>query len=127
MSEKRTTIENTGVESADLTINSFWGEDKKGKMIQLSQGSGGSAVLKPLDKDEPGYIQLTKRDAYYVIIELTKWLKEVSNNRATQMAREIEKNKELQKTILKEAVTCERFIAELKILEIPVRLLSETW
>ncbi len=55
MSERIAIIENTGVQNdRDLQITEFWGGTKNGKMIQLTQGFGG--------QDEPGYIQLHKKD-----------------------------------------------------------------
>ena len=69
MSTERTIIKGSGKRKVDLHVTQFSG-DKKGKMLQLTQGFG-------LGMDNPGFIQLTKDDAKAVIRELTKWIKEV--------------------------------------------------
>jgi len=88
-------------------------------MIQLTQGFGTI-----INADEPGFILLTVKDAYDVSIELIKWIKNVTHDRAETLKKEIKKHKELENTIIGEAVDCEKFIEELKIIEIPVRLLK---
>jgi len=70
MSTELKTIKNTGVEGVNLNITQFWGGGKKGIMTQLTQGLGGI-----LGADEPGYIQLTIKDACKVGIELMRWIK----------------------------------------------------
>ena len=67
MANKIKTIKNTGKRKHELDITEFFGGKEKGEMIQITQGLGG-------DLDEPGFIQLTQRDTYLIIIELTKWL-----------------------------------------------------
>jgi len=76
MSKKIATIKCTGKNSYDLDITRFVGPDKKGIMLQLTQGLCGYKVFGKI-KDEPGYIQLTKQDTYQLILELTKWLMEM--------------------------------------------------
>ena len=63
------TIKNTGKKGVDLDLTAFYGGDKKGVMLQITQGFGTQ-----IDNDEPGFIQLTKRDASYLINELSKWV-----------------------------------------------------
>ena len=67
---------------------------KPGIMVQLTQDSQ--------------YVQLTVKDCYKLTIELFKFIKD----------------QELKNTIFQEAVECEHFISDLKLIEIPLRLLS---
>lgn len=117
MSSQYSIIEKTGKKSqADLVLTTFFGGND-GTMVQLTQGLG-------MNPDEPGYIQLTYVDTYRVIQQLTQWLKDQSAAKVTYLKKLIQENKELERTIFKDAVECEHFIAELKVLEIPVRLLK---
>lgn len=69
MSTKIKTIKNTGrFNDRDMDISRFFGGHNN-QMIQITQGS--ASFLN--DPDEPGFIQLTERDAK----ELIKTLKEV--------------------------------------------------
>ncbi|MBU0977369.1 MAG: hypothetical protein KKD18_03055 [Nanoarchaeota archaeon] len=70
MSTKIGTIKNTGKKDVDLDLTVFYGGDKKGTMIQLTQGFRTQS-----DNDEPGFIQITKKDACCLISELAKWIK----------------------------------------------------
>ncbi len=106
----------------DLSFASFAGS--QGKMVQLTQGFGGAAAMRSLDVDEPGYIQLTIKDAYEVLGVLAEWIKEETGNKAEQLQRKIDDNEALKKTIFKDAVECQHFIDDLKILEIPISLLG---
>jgi len=121
MSTELKTIENTGVKGVDLTITRFWGGNKRGGMVQLTQGLGGLFIGRV---DDPGFIQLTVKDAYHVIVELTNWVKSVASDQAKALQVEINEKKELKKTILQEAVDCEKFIDNLEVIEIPLRLLK---
>ena len=123
MSSVITKLENTGRKNKNnkgnvLEFTSFWG-GKSGQMIQLTQGFGCSQQL---NIDEPGYIQLTILDAYKVINILTNWIKDKTKNKADILQLEIDKNKELKKTILKNIIECQQFIDDLKVLEIPLIL-----
>ena len=120
---KDVTIKNTGIKGVDLNINTFHAGGKKGPMVQVTQGFAGSPALSPAE-DEPGFIQLTTRDMYFLVIELTKRLKENTSLEADKIKEKIANDKALQKTIFRDAVDCEHFIADLKIIEIPLRLLS---
>ena len=110
-------IKNTGIKKVDLTITSFYGGISEGEMVQITQGIGTS--------DEPGFIQLTPRDTYLLISKLAVWIKEISAKKAASLQQEIDNHKELQKTVFDEAVKCERFIEDLKILEVPLYLLGD--
>ena len=111
-------IKNSGKDGkADLDLTVFYGGDAKGEMIQLTQGFG-------IDLDEPGFIQLTPRDAYQLIGRLAEWLKDVARGKAADLEKAVERNKDLQKTLVKDAIECERFIAELKIIDVPLLLLG---
>jgi hypothetical protein len=103
----------------DISFTNYFGGKEKGEMLQISQGLGTQ-----LDPDEPGFIQLTTLEAYQVIGHIANWLKEKTRNEAKKISSLISRQKELEKTILKDAVDCEHFIQDLKMLEIPVRLLS---
>lgn len=121
MSTELAVIKNTGKKgNTDLTVTSFYGH--KGIMVQLTQGFGGA-----LDSnvDEPGFIQLSMVDSYKVAIELLKFVKEQSKVRAKNLDDEIAKNESLRDTIIKDAVDCEHFINDLKLLEVPVWLLGD--
>lgn len=110
-------ILNTGKNKNEINLTSFDGGDKNGIMLQITQGFGGLP-------DEPGFIQLTPKDAYLLISEIAQWLKMVAGEKAERLKILMEENKELQKTVLKDAVECEHFISDLKILEIPLKLLD---
>ncbi len=69
MSKDLGTIANTGIKNVDLDFTEFYGGDKKGTMIQLTQGLGGISGA----EGEPGYIHLTKRDAKLTAFKLLKW------------------------------------------------------
>ncbi|GAG64830.1 unnamed protein product [marine sediment metagenome] len=63
MSEEIGIIEKTGVKNdCELSVVEFWGGVRNGKMYQITQGIGG--------QDEPGFIQLTRKN----IIELIDML-----------------------------------------------------
>ena len=119
MSTELKTIRNTGTRGADLQITQFSGGKERGIMIQLTQGFGTI-----INMDEPGFISLTIEDAYKVCIELMKWIKTITHEKAEDLEAVIKEKHELKNTIIQEAVECERFIADLKIIEIPVRLLK---
>ena len=117
MSSEYSVIKQTGKKSqADLTLTTFSGGDD-GAMVQLTQGFG-------MAHDEPGFIQLTYVDTYRVIQQLTQWLKDQSAARMEYFQKLIQENTELERTVFQDAVECERFIAELQVLEIPVLLLK---
>ena len=108
----------------DIEITQFYGGDVSGVMLQLTQGFGGSSALKPLQKDEPGYIQLTVTDAYKLIQVLIKWIKDLSRCEAEKLEKKIKENRKLEGTIFEDAVKCEHFIRDLEILDIPLHLLG---
>ncbi len=133
MSEKICTIKNTGKRAvklhteeldagADLDFTAFAGP--QGRMIQLTQGFGGGAALTSLDVDEVGHIQLTIRDAYETIESLANWIKDETEHKAITIQKQIDSDKALHKTIFKDAVDCQHFIEDLKILKLPLRLLG---
>lgn len=116
MSEELSTIENTGgSRQALLQITQYYGGQTYGAMLQLTQGIGAY--------DTPGFIQLTYQDTYYLIQELTQWLKDESMRRREKIKALIKEHQELEHTIFKDAIECEHFIADLKVLDVPVRLL----
>lgn len=119
MSTRLKTIENTGRKNVDLDISEYWGGKEKKQMLQITQGLGTA-----IDNDEPGFIQLTTRDVYYLVIELTKWIQKRSHEKKEYLLKEIQEHKYLEKTICKDAVDCERFISSLDNIEIPLRLLG---
>jgi hypothetical protein len=125
MSKKIKEIENTGVYNTTLDLTQFTGGARKGIMLQLTQGFGGCHSVAPInDNDEPGFIQLTQRDAYLVAIELVKWLQGNAKDKAEYLREQIEKDKELERTIFKDAVKCEKFIRDLQMLDTPLGLLG---
>ena len=113
-------ILNTGRGDREITVTKHWGGQEKGQMVQITQGFAGLISL----PEEPGFIQLTTRDAYILIAILTNWLKETAHSRAEKLSLAIKENQALQKTVIHEAIECESFIQDLKILEIPLRLLG---
>jgi hypothetical protein len=62
MSTEIAIIPRTGTDDVPLQITQFCGPSKKGIMLQLTQGTGGM--------DCPGYIQLTRHDAWQLMIQL---------------------------------------------------------
>ena len=103
----------------EMTLTTFKGPDPFGPMLQISQGLG--TVIGP---DEPGFIQLSTLDAYRLLKVVTEWLQCEHRRRAVELQAKIEQHRELQKTIFDEAARCERFIAALEVIEIPVKLLE---
>ena len=70
MSTEIATIKNTGREgNRDLDFTQFAG--KRGISIQITQGLASPFADR---NDEPGFIQLTKDEAYETIDVLMKWL-----------------------------------------------------
>lgn len=121
MSTEISTIKETG-RNRDHELNITQFSSKNGLMLQLTQGFGCTELRK--DFDEPGFIQLSITDAYKLIVELTKWIKSESERRAESLKKTIQEYKYLEKTIIKDAVECERFIRDLEILDIPLMLLK---
>lgn len=119
MSTQIDTITKSGIKGTELTFVQFRGPNDI--MIQLTQGFGNSLPL--LNEDEPGYIQLTMLDAYKTIDILARWLKAVTERKAAVLQKEIDKNKQLKDTMIKDTIECQHFISDLKILDIPIRLL----
>jgi hypothetical protein len=117
MSEDFSTISNTGSRGIELTLSTFFGGDTVGTMMQITQGVG-------FGPDEPGFIQLTPADTYRLIGELARWLKGVAEKKAATIQKTIEENKVLRETVLQDAVECEHFISDLRVLNIPLRLLG---
>jgi hypothetical protein len=73
------TIKNTGQNKVDMDINRFYGGEKNGIMLQVTQGSAGFGVIRTINgfkaaPDETGFIHLTKKDAQQLAKELTKWI-----------------------------------------------------
>jgi hypothetical protein len=114
------TLTNTGMKMSDLNLKSFYGGNDFGEMLQISQGLGSI-----INNDEPGFIQLTAADTYHLIIALTKWLKDSSHRKAEKIQKEIDKNKELKRTIFEEIVNCEKYISDLEIIKYPLYLLGK--
>ena len=120
MSTEFKTIPNTGrFADRTLSLQVFCGPNHK-RMLQLTQGVANHSD----DPDEPGFVQLSVVDAYKLAIGLCEWLQATTQDRAEELKAEIASNEALQKTFLQEAVTCGQFIDDLKLLEIPVRLLA---
>ena len=71
MSTHITTINGSGIEGKnDLDFTQFWGGKASGIMLQLTQGFGCISGF----EGEPGYIQLTARDARETMEALRFWL-----------------------------------------------------
>ena len=105
------TILKTDKEGRELDIK------RCGSMVQITQGLGTVS-------DEPGFIRLTPRDAYQLISVLATWLQQVSNDEVQKLEEAIKQNREMRDTIIYDTVKCARFIQDLKILEVPLRLLG---
>ncbi len=75
MSTTLLTIKNSGKEKVDLSITQFAGPN--GVMLQLTQGFGGCSSMRQLDRDEPGFVQLTVDDAEKLVKLINKWLLDV--------------------------------------------------
>ena len=112
-----TEIKNINTQKGDLQFTQFSGG------IQLTQGFGGT-TMGYNNNDEPGFIQLSPIEVYKTIQILAQWLKEMTAKKAEELRAEIIKDQRLRKTIIKDAVDCQHFIEDLKVIEIPVRLLS---
>jgi len=70
MSIELESFQNTGKDNRELTLTEFYGGTAKGIMLQLTQGAG--SMVSP---DEPGFIQLTRSDALYLVSALLRWVK----------------------------------------------------
>lgn len=121
MSTEFKILDNTG-RTADrtLSLQSFCGPNQK-PMLQLTQGF---VNYTPGDIDEPGFVQLSIVDAYRLAIGLCEWIQATTKERAIELEVEIASNEALRKTIFQDAVDCGKFIEHLKMLDVPIRLLS---
>lgn len=119
MTIERKTLKNTGWKDVDLQFTSFLGPEEKGQMLQITQGLGTQ-----VNNDEPGFIQLTRMDAYRLLNEVAEWIKDTAEDDANKLAEQIAKDRRLKDTIFQDAVDCQHFISDLKVLEVPLRLLS---
>ena len=119
MSTEFKLIDKTG-RTADrtLSLQAFCGPKQK-PMLQLTQGFANHSD----DPDEPGFVQLSVTDAYKLAIGLCEWIQTTSRERTKELEAEIARNEALRKTIFQDAVACAQFIDDLKMIEIPVRLL----
>ena len=124
MSTEITVLKNTGNDDRKLSLTQYYGGLTKGMMIQLTQGFAAAPFSN--DPDEPGFIQLTMIDAYQVIGELTRWLQSISKQQAEQLEQKIKSDTFLKNTIFSEAAECEKFIKDLELISIPLRLLNMT-
>lgn len=113
-------ILNTGRDDREMTVVEYWGGQEKGQMVQITQGFAGLLSL----PEEPGFIQLTARDTYRIIAILVNWLKDTAHSQANKLSVAIKEDQAMQKTVIQEAIECERFIRDLEILKIPLRLLN---
>ena len=111
------TIQKSGKRDSSLELTQFYGGDKYGPMLQLTQGSG-------VDPDDPTFIHLTVQDTYQLIQHLTQWVQTLSARESIILGDKIKADKILAGTLWEEAVKCEHFIQELRILEMPLRLLN---
>jgi hypothetical protein len=104
----------------ELTFTQHAGPERR-VMLQLTQGCANAPGSGP---DEPGFIDLSAREAYLVAIELLKFVKDRSSASAAHLRSEIAKTSVLAHTVFADAADCEHFIAELKIADIPTILLD---
>lgn len=120
MSSEFKIISNTG-RTADrtLSLQAFCGPHRK-PMLQLTQGFANHSD----DPDEPGFVQLSVTDAYRLTVALCEWIQTTTRERTKELEAEIARNEALRQTIFQDAVACGRFIDDLKLIEIPVRLLA---
>jgi len=120
MSREFKIITNTGrTASRTLSLQVFCGPNRQ-PMLQLTQGFANHSD----DPDEPGFIQVSVTDAYRLAIGLCEWVQATTRERAKELDAEIARNEALRKTVLQDAVACARFVDDLKLIEIPVRLLA---
>ncbi len=101
----------------DLDIAQFCGKNNQ-LMLQISNNHEDRL------NGNAGYIQLNKQQTYQVVIELTKWLKDQAVKDKERIQAIIAENKVLEKSILQDAVDCEKFLSDLKIIDLPLRLLE---
>jgi len=120
MSREFKIITNTGrTASRTLSLQVFCGPNQK-PMLQLTQGFANVSD----DPDEPGFVQLSVIDAYKLTLGLCEWVQATTRERAKELGAEIARNEALRKTVLQDAIDCGRFIDDLKLIEVPVRLLA---
>ena len=89
-----------------------------GLAIQLTQGFS-------FESDKPGFIQLSMSDVACIVPLMVKWLKDESHRKAELLRKRILEDKAFEKTILAEAVACEKFIADFEVPKFSVTLLSK--
>ena len=70
------------------SFNSFWGGDKKGKMVQIT------------GKD--GYVEFTMLEAVEAVNILVDFIKDEATRRQKLLKKEVEKHKEMEKTVFSE-------------------------
>lgn len=99
----------------EIQLTEYWGGDDKGTCIQVTGENCDRRV---------GYVGLTVHDAYLLIGELARWIKDITECRAEHVAKEIAEKEEFRNTIFDEVAQVQHFISDLKVLDIPIRLNS---
>jgi len=92
--------------------------------INFTRFGSGNGELSLQITGPNGYIQINNAECYKAVCIMAEFLKYNSSQKALKIHKRITDDKTLEKSILKDAIECERFIQDLKILEIPVRLLD---
>jgi len=96
----------------------------RNESISLTQFCGKDNKLKIQISQEDRFVQLSVRDSYELINELSGWIKQVTEKQAQELKETINELKIKEKTLLNDAVECQHFISDLKILDIPITLLG---
>ena len=67
---------------------------------------------------------MTVADAYRLIGELARWIQSETAGQAQRLREAMARQRELERTLVRDAADCQRFIEDLKLLEAPLRLLE---
>jgi hypothetical protein len=87
-------------------------DGRLGTVVVIGSNSGKAAVV------------LTASDVYELIVVLTEHLQWMAERKAKEYEEKIKKYREMQDTVFQEAAECERFIRDLRLLELPLALLG---
>ena len=93
--------------------------------IRLTQFNAGFNKLSlQITDNHDRYIHINKQDTYLLIVALTKWIQEQAIKDKKRIQTIIAENKELEQTVLQVAVDCEKFIEQLELINVPLKLLE---
>jgi hypothetical protein len=111
----RATISNAGRYSEDLEITGYDATETTTATLHIHQCGAARGAL-----------DLSLFDAYRLTFGLVNWIKRTTEKQAKVLEEKIKKDERLKNTIFEDAVACQRFIDELGMLEVPIRMLGNS-